>query len=79
MTRCNCEKIKDDSDERCVSSLNDIIDDMSCNIRTMFLVEKKGIIESVKCSAFDTITEWVKCKANEKFGSYFPQNETNYQ
>ncbi len=70
---CSCDKKNQEKQrEKCVMSLFDVVDEMSCGLKARFEDGNQGIFKSTTHAGLDAIIKFVKCKANDVIANFVP-------
>ena len=72
---CSCNKKHEEHQkerEKCVMSVLDVIDDMSCGLKSRFEEGNQGIFKSTTHAALDSFIKFAKCKANDLIEKIVP-------
>ncbi len=70
---CNRKKDKDKDKEYCVSSFDDALQHVSCNIKRELIDNNRCIIGALTRSVLNTTTAFVNCKITQWFEQSVPK------
>jgi hypothetical protein len=70
---CSCNKKHEEHQkEKCVMSVLDVFDEMSCGFKSRFEGGNQGIVKSTTHAALDAAFKFGKCNLNNLIAKYVP-------
>jgi hypothetical protein len=73
----SCKKYKDSDGEKekevCISSLDDALNNLSCNIKFQLIEKKQNFFGAVARATLNTFTTWGTCKLVDTLNGVLPQ------